>query len=355
MSNYVVDAQALDIFIKELTLCKVSAGETVVVLNAPGEQTEHVYALLEAVKRLGAKVIHMSIPRNQSVAAGVQGRHPLVGHEVALATCKDADMVIDLMGLLFSAEQLEIQAAGTRILRIAEPLHVLKQMAPNEEQRRRCEYGQRLLEKSRKLRITSEAGTDVVYGLSQYKPMAEYGYTDEPGRWDHFPSGFVFTQATDGAVDGVVVMAPGDIICAFKRHVLSPIRFVIERGYIKSIIGNGFDAELVRNYLESFHDPRGYAVAHIGFGLNENARWDQFAASKTVSSEYVMNALAFYGNVLFSTGPNSEFGGDNDTPCHLDLPLHGCSVWLDDVQIMERGQFLDKNLQAPNTDFGASQ
>ena len=39
-----------------------------------------------------------------------------------------------------------------------------------------------------------------------------------------------------------------------------------------------------------------------------------------------MDGRAHYGNVLFSLGPDTEFGGENDTPCHLDLPMQGCSL-----------------------------
>lgn len=347
MSQFVVDAEALEVFENEMRLCKVKPGETVVVLNSPGEWVDHVNALMLAITRLGAKPLHLSVPRNQPVAAAVQGRHPLAGHAVALDACKQADMIIDLMGLLFSAEQLEIQSAGTRILRVAEPLHVLKQMGPTEDLRRRCELGRDLILQSKRMRITSESGTDVTYGISQYTAIAEYGYTDEPGRWDHFPSGFVFTQGNDGEVDGQVVLGPGDIICAFKRYVESPVTFTISKGLITDISGNGVDAELIRNYIESFRDPRGFAIAHIGFGLNERARWDQFASTRSPGKEYMMNALSFYGNVLFSTGPNSEFGGDNDTPCHLDLPMRGCSLWLDDVQVLDRGRIVHAKLQAP--------
>ncbi len=348
MSDTSVDAEALAIFEEELRLCKVKPGENVVVLNCPGEAVNHVNALLAAIRRLGAQPLHLSVPRDKARAAGVQGQHPLVGHTLALDTCKRADMVIDMMGLLFSAEQLEIQAAGTRILRLMEPLHVLRQMAPTQDQRRRCEYGRDLILRSKQMHITSPKGTDVRYGLSQYGVVAEYGYTDEPGRWDHFPAGFVFTQGNDDQVDGQVVLAPGDIMCAFKRYVETPVTLSISKGYITEIRGDGMDAELIRGYIESFRDPRAYAIAHIGFGLNERARWDQFASTRNPQQEHVMNALAFYGNVLFSTGPNSEFGGKNDTPCHLDLPMRGCSLWLDDVQLLDKGRVVHPELRAPN-------
>jgi 2,5-dihydroxypyridine 5,6-dioxygenase len=42
-----------------------------------------------------------------------------------------------------------------------------------------------------------------------------------------------------------------------------------------------------------------------------------------------MDARACYGNFLFSTGPNSEAGGSNNSPCHVDIPMFGCSLSLD--------------------------
>ncbi len=59
-----------------------------------------------------------------------------------------------------------------------------------------------------------------------------------------------------------------------------------------------------------------------------------------------MDGRAYYGNVLFSTGPNTEFGGDNDTACHLDLPMKNCSLWLDNDIIVKDGQVIPEDLQA---------
>ena len=35
-----------------------------------------------------------------------------------------------------------------------------------------------------------------------------------------------------------------------------------------------------------------------------------------------------------------ELGGSNASPCHLDIPLHGYSLYLDDRQIVDRGQIV---------------
>src|SRR6266700_3166665 len=64
----------------------------------------------------------------------------------------------------------------------------------------------RLPEASTTLLGDAGAGTVVVYQLSQYGVMTEYGFTDTPGRWDHWPSGFLFTGGDDDGVDGKVVL-----------------------------------------------------------------------------------------------------------------------------------------------------
>ena len=74
--------------------------------------------------------------------------------------------MIDLALLFFSREQQEIQAAGTRVLLVVEPLDVLTRMFPTKELRDRVEAGERRLKKAKHLRFTNEAGTDVTYDLA---------------------------------------------------------------------------------------------------------------------------------------------------------------------------------------------
>ena len=62
--------------------------------------------------------------------------------------------------------------------------------------------------------------------------------------------------------------------------------------------------------------------------------------------EIGVDALAYYGNVLFSTGPNTELGGTNDTPCHVDMPLRNCTLTLDDEVIVENGDIVVPEMRA---------
>jgi 2,5-dihydroxypyridine 5,6-dioxygenase len=57
-----------------------------------------------------------------------------------------------------------------------------------------------------------------------------------------------------------------------------------------------------------------------------------------------MEPRSFYGNVLFSTGPNGELGGTNDTACHVDVPMRGCSLFLDDEPIVLNGDVVHEGM-----------
>jgi len=340
-----VDFDLVELFLEELRLCKVSEGEQIAILNAGTEWSDYVQALLKAAGRLGAQPFNVNVQRDQTLGAAVQGRHPFAGRELLLDMLKRCDMVIDLVGLLFSREQLDMQKAGVRILRIMEPPHVLRAMFPTRELAKRVERGREILMQAKRLRITSRFGTDITYELGQYPVMSEYGYTDEPGRWDHFPSGFVFTQGNDTQVNGTVVLRQGDILAAFKRYLQSDVALTVERGYVTKVAGSGMDADLLRTYVAGFDDPRAYAISHIGWGMNDAARWYHFEATRRLHDEHVMNALSFYGNVLFSLGPNVELGGDNDTACHMDIPMRGCSLTLDGVEIVRDGDVVHPELR----------
>lgn len=317
----------------QLELSGVHEGEAVAVLSQGLERLDYADAFINAAQSLGAHAYHMRLPSVPPSGAWAVGQTALGQNPEAVEALKRADMLVDLVFLLFSEEQFAIQAAGTRILTAVEPAELLARLLPRKEMRERVEVGAELLSKAKTMRITNNCGTDVVYQLGVYPTISEYGYTDEPGRWDHWPSGFVFTGGADDGVDGQIVLAPGDVLLPFNKYVEAPVTYTIENGRIQDIRG-GLDAELIKSYMEAFNDPDGYGMSHVGWGLEERAKWHgltQFPGGMG------MELRSFYGNVMFSTGPNNELGGDNSTPCHLDIPMRNCSLFLDDEPVVVAG------------------
>lgn len=325
--------EMVELFKQELELCNLKPTETMAVLTSGEERADYAKAFLEAAGQLGANAFQLHLPKASRGLSGSFGITPLTDNRVAVEVLKKADLIIDLVLLLFSKEQLELQEAGKRILLVVEPFDVIKRMFPLKSDKKRVLFAAELMKNAKELRFTNKAGTDVTYKLGQYPFLIEYGFADEPGRWDHLPSCFSAGTSNDGGVDGVVVLDKGDILFPFNRYVQEPVTLTIKEGFVTSIEG-GFDAMLMREYMESFNDPRAYGISHIGWGLNERAKWHSLALDSNV---FGMDGRAFYGNVLFSLGPNVELGGTNDTNCHLDIPMKNCTLYLDGKLIVEDG------------------
>ena len=349
MVGEIANPEMVEVFREELRLCGVGPGEKVAVLSEGDILQDYSEAFLRGADALGADAIRVNVAASDTNAGAEArladlGTSALTTDRESLETLKQSDLVVDLMLLLFSKEQLEIQAGGTRILLAVEPFETLKRLFPTEAQRKRVESGARRMFEAKTLRFTNSLGTDVTYQLIKGEQskcvITEYGFTDTPGRWDHWPSGFLAGCGMTGGVEGRVVMDVDDMILPWKQLLQSPIDMTIRDGMITDIAG-GDDAKQFRDYVESFEDPRVYGISHIGWGLNEDARWDVDVPG------ICQDGRAYYGNVLFSIGPNIEFGGDNDTACHLDLPMKNCSLWLDDDLIVENGHVIPDDMRVP--------
>ncbi|CRN07857.1 2,5-dihydroxypyridine 5,6-dioxygenase [Pseudomonas sp. URMO17WK12:I11] len=337
----VSNAQLTQMFEHVLKLSRVDDTQSVVVLKSHYSDPRTVNAAMEAAQRLGAKVYAVELPAfNHPTAMGRDmtaycGDTALTGNLAAQRALEAADLIVDTMMLLHSPEQEQILKTGTRILLAVEPAEVLARMLPNEDDKRRVLAAETLLKQARSMHVRSKAGSDFHAPLGQYPAVTEYGYADEPGRWDHWPSGFLFTWPNEDSAEGTLVLDVGDIILPFKNYCRERITLEIEKGFITGIHG-GFEAEYLRDYLKYFNDPEVYGISHIGWGLQPRAQWTAMGLHDR-NDGMCMDARAFYGNFLFSTGPNTEVGGKRKTPCHLDIPLRNCDIYLDDQAVVMAG------------------
>jgi 2,5-dihydroxypyridine 5,6-dioxygenase len=342
------DSDMLQAWTQVLTLCKLKRGEVVTILTAPDTNQQTLTTASMAAHGLGAVVNRLELPPingERSLSRdklAFVGTTPLTGNRAALAALKASDLVLDLMTLLFSPEQLEILQGGTRILLAVEPPDVLARIVPTESDRTRVLAAASKLKAAKEMRITSAAGTDLRCALGEYPLLEEYGFADAPGRWDHWPSGFIATWPNEGKSHGRVVLDRGDILLPMKTYLAAPIEMEVSGGYVTAISG-GLDAELLRDYIESFADPEAFAVSHIGWGLQPRARWSTLGLYDREAT-IGMDARAFEGNFLFSLGPNTEAGGTRDTACHIDIPMRRCSVALDGEAVVVQGRVLDTDI-----------
>ncbi len=131
-------------------------------------------------------------------------------------------------------------------------------------------HAESLYTRTRSVRVTCAAGTDLTYACGEFPVMSQYGMADERGRFDHWGVGLIHTFPTEGSSTGRVVFQPGDvIILPCCRYVQDEVRLQIEDGHITRIDG-GLDATLMREWLKDGEEFEGdkdpYAVSHLGWG-----------------------------------------------------------------------------------------
>ena len=328
-------------------MCNVKKGETIALLSDISSRREYVYAAFAAASDLGANTYEMCVNEVPSwIKVGVETVGECKGTVEAFEA---ADMLVCLHIPLFTNWMKRVRQSGTRVLMIIDhPDDLEKLMSPPGLKDAVVHSGKRL-EETKSVRVVRDAGTDFTYECGEYPTMIQYGFADEPGRFDHWGAGHVHTFPNEGSANGTVLVSPGDIcVLPYNRYVQDEIRLEIRDGFVRSIDG-GLDAKLMTHFLEdnrkSPEDMDGHALSHLGWGLNPQSRWDALALYGDDPDRSYASARTFAGNFLFSTGPNNEGGGTRNTKGHYDVPMHGCTVMLDNDVIIEKGVLIDEKMK----------
>ncbi|MFB7197498.1 hypothetical protein [Streptomyces sp. NPDC056240] len=330
----------LDAFTRELRLCKLRDGEHVVVLSEPGSRGDYVAAAFGAAKSLGAHVISATVPGGSpapmpSTHTGAgPGLVSVLNDRTAQDLLKSADLVVDLTreGFIHAPVQQEILAAGTRIIFVCDAPDVLIRNLPDAGDKVRVLDGVSLLRTGSVMRVTSAAGTDLTVQLTDSHPEFQCGFADDPGRWDHWPSTMVLCWPEIS--DGQIVLAEGDILLPFKEYVRTPVTLEVSGGHIDKVSG-GAEAEILNTFFDDSQDQWARSLSHMGWGLMRTADW--FATAMYGKDDLMgMDARAFAGNFLWSTGPHPHL--QRESYAHLDIAMRGCTVGVDGVEVVTGGR-----------------
>ncbi|WOC13322.1 hypothetical protein [Gordonia sp. MP11Mi] len=336
-------ADIVDAFTEELQLCNVQKGEHVVVLTEPASRGDYVSAAFAAAKSLGAHVLVLTAPGgtpapvpNTHTGAG-PGLQSVLDDSVAQSTLAAADLVVDLTteGFIHAPIQEEILAAGTRIIFVCDAPEVLIRNMPSRADKVRVQAGVDLIRKSSRMHVRSAAGTDLEVDLRNCHPGFQTGFADDKGRWDHWPSTMVMCWPEIS--NGTIVIDEGDILLPFKEYARSAATLEIRDGMIVDIRG-GADAKMIETFLADSGDKWGRYLSHMGWGLMKTADW--FATAMYGKHEIMgMDARAFAGNFLWSTGPHPFLG--RDSYAHLDISLRSCTITVDGQEVVTAGDLVE--------------
>src|SRR3954454_12071538 len=340
-----IEAKWIDAFCEIFERCAVKAGDTAAILSETQSRALNVHLAELALLRMGARPFHvvMPTPRNRNIvpvrstgaSEAIQRLGPVI------TALQQAGFVVDctIEGLMHAVETPEILKAGARILVISnEHPEALERMVPDSALEKRVRAAAKMLRGTKRMRVTSKAGTALDVDMVGASTVGVWGWTDKPGTLAHWPGGIVVSFCKSGAVNGILVLDRGDINLTFKRYLEAPVRLKLEADYVTRVEGEGTDAEMMRSYLAAWGDREAYAVSHVGFGLNRKARYEALAMyDRGDTNGTELRAVA--GNFLFSTGAN-EFAG-RYTAGHFDIPVMRTTIAVDGTEVVCAGVLQD--------------
>ena len=340
-----IEARWIAAFVAVFERSAIAKGDAVAILSESQSRRVLVELAELAASQLGARVFHVVVPTpapTTSIPIRSTGASDAIGRLApVVAALAASTMVVDctVEGLLHAPELPDILKGGARLLMVSnEHPEILERCVPDAALEPAVRAAMKKLRGAATMHVTSAAGSDLTIRLANAKVGGVWGTCTKPGQVSHWPGGLCLAFPAAHSVAGTLVLAPGDINLAFKTYLRDRIALTIEDDAIVAIEGDGVDAELMRGYWRSWEEHEGnrnaYAVSHVGWGLNRDARWDSLAFYDKRDCNGT-ELRAFAGNFLFSTGANEVAG--RETLGHFDLPMRYCTIALDGEPVVDAG------------------
>jgi aminopeptidase len=181
------------------------------------------------------------------------------------------------------------------------------------------------LERTKVVRVTAPAGTDITMPIAGRHAHASSGLFREKGQWGNLPTGEAYLAPLEGQSEGVVVV---DGSMAGLGLLSRPLRIAVEGGYATEITG-GVEAGTLAALLEP-HGRDARTVAEFGIGTND----------KAILTGIILEDEKVMGTIHVAFGDNKSMGGTVRVASHLDGLVKSPTVWFDDVKVMEEGRLL---------------
>lgn len=195
-----------------------------------------------------------------------------------------------------------------------------------------------LASKARQIRATTAAGTDILATFTpDYKWLKTSGIIS-PNKWGNLPGGETFTAPwnVEGrfVIDGVV----GDYLCA-KYGDLRETPLTIEVRNNRLVSAQSENAALQREFWQYCHtDENSDRVGEFAIGTNIGVR---DVIGNILQDEKIPGIHIAFGNPY-----GAHTGAPWSSNTHIDVVGREFDIWIDDRQIMRRGEFLHDSLAA---------
>jgi 2,5-dihydroxypyridine 5,6-dioxygenase len=325
------------LFKYQLEHCQLKPEETVLAITDSAFHPFYAAACMSAADQMGSQVVQIVLPQHTASSEALLD---------GLLDAADLIVYSTTHTLHYSQAMRRALDRGARALMAVVPYHILQRRCADPALIERTKQGAKLLHDANRIRITSEAGTDLVMSKGARRGFGSYGVADDPGHLDFWGAGFFQTSLLEGTIEGQLVLDAGDLVFHFGQYVDRPVTLTFRNGRIVSIEG-GVMGRMIDHLLSSFGEDNAWLAGHLAFGTDPKAQWTAETHQFPVVGGGGADAESFYGNVQVEIGSNNDvmFCGENVSQAHLGLCSLRCSVWLDDDPLLIEGAYIPKALQ----------
>jgi leucyl aminopeptidase (aminopeptidase T) len=299
---------------------EVSEKDRVLVITDVAKMTVGK-AFTIACRALGAETVLALVP-----LTGEHGNEPPV---TIAAAMKVADVVFapTTHAITHTRARLEAFKAGTRIaiLRGVDEDMMIKGAMTVDFQalRARTEKVVQVLSEADEITVTSPAGTDVTFKITQRKAFSLDGYFHDDYGFAVLPPGEAPICPVEGTTDGTIVF---DYSMDSLGRLNTPLALKVKDGRVVSVSGESGEVHALEQLFE--RDQTARNIAEFAIGTNPNARLiGNLAEDKKL-----------FGTVHFAIGDNESLGGEVRSSIHLDGVMLKPRVIADKKILVEDGK-----------------
>jgi leucyl aminopeptidase (aminopeptidase T) len=314
-------------------------GETLVITADTESDMDTVNAAASAAFAVGAKPMVITLPAPLGVGKAADPMLPVDSLTGALLHA-DAWVEFNNQWLLYSTP-FERAMEGNKKLRylclVGMDADMMVRLIGRVDQMLLSRLLHAVAEKTgraQKMRITTPSGCDLSFDINrENKISCDDGQARGPGMF--MLAGQICFVPKLASINGTLVFE--GTISPKPGFLKEPVAMTVRQGVVSDIRGGSQAAEF-KAWLESFHDPAMFRLAHGCYGLNPGAG----VTGNVLEDERVWGATEWgIGYLSAADAPMEHF----DAPSHCDGLCMNSSVWLDDEQIMAEGKFTENNLR----------
>jgi leucyl aminopeptidase (aminopeptidase T) len=181
--------------------------------------------------------------------------------------------------------------------------------------------------------VKSKLGTEITFEVNwrEWK-LDDNGICNRPRMLTNLPAGKAFIMPREGTMNGTLIINGSWDSSLIDQN----IELQIENGIVIDVKGGTIAANIRQEFgevakkLRSKDRENVWTVAEFGFGMNDQARM----------GGNVLEDEKRLGTCYFSIGDNTALGGASAVGIHIPGVITGASVWLDDSQVLQDGEFV---------------